>query len=73
MPFHYGHSRTKRMPRAGTKGAKSKTRPGDLDFTTKRGDKDFHRRGHDVKLARSPFFKRGLAHSLHNVYDPHRH
>tara|TARA_S200002703_G_scaffold112943_1_gene98449 strand:- start:1363 stop:2028 length:666 start_codon:yes stop_codon:yes gene_type:complete len=28
------------------KGDASKTRPGDEDFTTKKGDKDFHRDGH---------------------------
>ena len=31
------------------KGSASKTHHGDLDFTTKRGDKDFHRGGHDEK------------------------
>jgi len=29
------------------KGSMSKTHKGDLDFTTKMGDKDFHRGGHD--------------------------
>ena len=37
------------------KGSKSKTRKGDLDYTTKRGDKDFHRKGHDEKEKRRPF------------------
>jgi hypothetical protein len=41
--------------RGGKKGDKSKTRPGDLDYTTKRGDKDFHRKGKDVKRARRPY------------------
>ena len=50
-------SMRKRMPRAGTKGAKSKTRPGDLDYTTKRGDKDFHRDHHDILSGRAPFKK----------------
>ena len=42
-------------PRAGTKGAKSKTRKGDLDFTTKKGDKVFHRGGKDIPMKRRPF------------------
>ncbi len=40
---------------AGHKGAVSKTRKGRLDYTTKKGDKDFHRRGRDIKLSRDPF------------------
>ena len=39
------------------KGSVSKTHKGDLDFTTKRGDKDFHRGGHDEKEGRHPFDK----------------
>ena len=39
------YAKTKKdKPKAGTKGAKSKTHKGDLDFTTKKGDKDFHRK-----------------------------
>jgi len=34
----------------GKMGLKSKTHHGDLDFTTKHGDKDFHRKGHNVKI-----------------------
>ena len=45
----------KSKPKAGTKGAKSKTRKGDLDFTTKKGDKDFHRDDKDIKEKRDPF------------------
>ena len=44
-----------KKPKAGHKGAKSKTHPGDMDYTTKRGDKDFHRRGHDVSLRINPY------------------
>jgi|TARA_R110000803_G_scaffold108891_1_gene177226 hypothetical protein len=40
------------------KGSKSKTRPGDLDYTTKRGDKDYHEGGRDVKKKKAPFSKR---------------
>lgn len=41
--------------KTGHKGAPSKTHKGDMDFTTKRGDKDFHRKGKDVRKARRPF------------------
>tara|TARA_R110000824_G_scaffold51503_3_gene143645 strand:+ start:28 stop:279 length:252 start_codon:yes stop_codon:yes gene_type:complete len=43
------------------KGSKSKTRKGDLDYTTKRGDKDFHEGGKDVKRKRKPYKKRSKA------------
>ncbi len=46
-------------PKAGHKGAKSKTHKGDKDYTTKRGDKDFHRKGKDVKAKRKPYTKKG--------------
>lgn len=39
------------------KGSKSKSRKGDKDFTTKRGDKVFHIKKHDVKKSRKPFSK----------------
>ncbi len=32
------------------KGTRSRTHAGDMDFTTKRGNKMFHRAGHDVAL-----------------------
>jgi hypothetical protein len=42
----------------GLKGAPSKTRKGDYDFTTKSGSKVFHRRGHNIKLPNVlPFMK----------------
>lgn len=37
------------------KGSPSKTRKGRKDFTTKKGDKDFHRMGKDIKMKRKPF------------------
>jgi len=43
--------------RTSTKGSKSVTRPGDLDYSTKRGDSMFHRGGKDVKEKRDPFRK----------------
>jgi hypothetical protein len=40
-------------------GSISKTHLGDLDFTTKRGDKVFHRKGHNIKLPHSlPFMNK---------------
>jgi len=47
--------KSRRQPRAGTKGAPSKTRKGDLDYTTKRGNKDFHQRHHDILKGKRPF------------------
>ncbi len=40
------------------KGSKSKTRPGDLDYTTKKGDKDFHQGGKDIKKKKRPYIPR---------------
>ena len=37
------------------KGSASKTHKGDKNFTTKKGDKDFHREGKDVKEKKKPF------------------
>jgi hypothetical protein len=39
----------------GVKGSKSKTHKGDLNYTTKKGDKDFHEDGHLVKNTYKPF------------------
>jgi len=46
------------MKKSSKKGAASKTRPGDKDYTTKRGDKVFHEGGKDVKKSTKPFTKR---------------
>ena len=43
------------MKRKQSKGAKSITMKGRMDYTTKRGDKDFHRKGKDVVRARQPY------------------
>ena len=40
--------------RTATKGSRSKSRPGDMDYTTKRGDSMFHRGGKDEKEKRNP-------------------
>ncbi len=40
-------------------GMRSLTHKGDLDFTTKKGDKVFHRDGHNVKLPYRPYKKMG--------------
>jgi hypothetical protein len=41
------------------KGDKSKTHKGDKDYTTKKGDKDFHEKGHDEKKKKKPFGEKG--------------
>lgn len=41
------------------KGQASRTHKGEQDFTTKRGDKVFHRRGHNVARTRRPYQKNG--------------
>jgi len=41
-----------------TKGSKSKTRPGDMDYTTKKGDKEYHQDGRDVKKKRKPYTRK---------------
>ena len=46
---------TKKMVRGEKKGDKSKTRKGDKDYTTKRGDKDFHQGGKDIKKSTRPY------------------
>ena len=37
------------------KGSLSKTHPGEYDFTTKKGSKVFHRKGHYVRKSRKPY------------------
>ena len=37
------------------KGAKSKTHKGDKDYTTKKGNKDYHQKGKDVKKTKRPY------------------
>ena len=37
------------------KGAKSKTHKGDKDYTTKKGNKDFHQKGKDIKKTKRPY------------------
>jgi len=39
-------------------GQKSRTRKGELDFSTKRGDKVYHRRHHNVKGRNAPYTKK---------------
>ena len=41
-----------------TAGRASLSRAGDADYTTKRGDKDFHKKHKDVKSKRRPYQKR---------------
>ena len=48
----------RRSTRGFKKGTRSKTHPGRKNFTTKRGNKVFHRRGHYVRLNRAPYRKK---------------
>ena len=41
------------------KGTRSKTHPGRKNYTTKRGDKVFHRKGKYVRMSRRPYMKGG--------------
>jgi hypothetical protein len=44
-----------------SKGSMSKTHMGDMDFTTKRGNKVFHQDGKFIKMfGREPFKKNGI-------------
>jgi len=44
--------------KVGGYGTRSKTHKGDMNFTTKRGDKDFHRGRKDVRRKRAPYRKK---------------
>jgi hypothetical protein len=43
-----------------TKGSKSVTHKGDLDYTTKLGDALFHIGGHDIKKSKKPYVGSGI-------------
>jgi len=38
-----------------TKGTKSKTHTGDLNYTTKKGDKVYHQRNHYIRKTHKPY------------------
>lgn len=44
--------------RRSTKGTRSKTHPGRKNYTTKKGDKVFHRKGKYVRKSRKPYTKK---------------
>jgi len=44
--------------RRSTKGTRSKTHPGRKNYTTKKGDKVFHRKGKYVRKSRKPYSKK---------------
>jgi hypothetical protein len=48
-------SAERKKKRGSKKGDKSKTHKGDMDYTTKKGDKDFHEGGKDVKKKKRPY------------------
>lgn len=64
---HHGRRHKRRSRRYGL-GSKSKTHRGDMDFTTKRGNKDFHHRHHDVKKSRRPYRKRRRSRKARGAY-----
>ena len=47
--------RGKKKQTSSKKGTKSKTNPGEKNYTTKKSDKDFHESGHDQKRKRTPY------------------
>jgi hypothetical protein len=49
------NAEAKKKAGVGVKGSKSKTHKGDLDYTTKKGDKVFHEDGHIVRKTYKPF------------------
>jgi len=54
MDFLFSKSKTTTRRRS-TKGAKSKTHPGRLNYTTKKGDKVYHEKGHYVRKTHRPY------------------
>jgi hypothetical protein len=68
MPVYKDNAKNRQLKRVGKhygkgeeesfkKGSKSKTHKGDKDFTSKRGSKDHHIEGHDVRERRAPYEK----------------
>ena len=55
------------------KGDRSKTRPNDKDYTTKRGNLDYHQHGHDVKLgSRHPYTRASVKGEFHDLRLPYK-
>ena len=53
------HSKRRSSKRRSSKrGTRSKTHPGRLNYTTKKGDKVFHRRRHYIRKNRRPYTKK---------------
>lgn len=55
IAFHHLTETARHIHRKFHKGSMSKTHKGDMDFTTKKGDKDFHRDGHDIMEKNGPY------------------
>ena len=49
------------------KGAMSITHPGDMDYTTKKGDMDYHQDGHDVQMPMTPYMTGGKTNILSSI------
>ena len=62
VPFYFGGSQVPfdlGMRGNGVKGTTSLTNKGDLNFTTKKGDKVYHRGGHFLKLyGKTPYMRK---------------
>ena len=57
----------KRRRRTSKKGSRSKTHKGNMNYTTKRGNKVFHRKKHYVRKSRKPFMRGGFPFSGYSV------
>lgn len=55
LAFHHLTETARHIHKNFHKGSMSKTHKGDMDFTTKKGDKDFHRDGHDIMEKNAPY------------------
>ena len=54
MDFFFGKPKTTRRRRS-TKGTRSRTRPGRLNYTTKKGSRVYHKKGHYVRKSHKPY------------------
>ena len=55
MNFFFSKSKTTTRKRRSTKGTKSMTRPGRLNYTTKKGNKVYHKKGRYITKTHRPY------------------
>jgi hypothetical protein len=55
MDFFFGKPKTTTRRRRSTKGTRSRTHPGRLNYTTKKGNKVYHKKGHYVRKSHRPY------------------